>query len=253
MSDRMRGEAFQARFFARHPNAMSVMELFEYVPNLFFYAKDTQSRYVRVNGAVLRTIFDLEEEADILGRTDREIQPPALAEAYLAEDRRVIEGKKAIPSQVWLVPPRRGGPQWYVSTKVPLFGRGKDVLGIAGVMYPIATPQDQEAYFREMAPVIRHMDGHYRGPVSMGDMAELAGMSATHFNRRFRAVLKMSPTEYLLKRRVQAAQGALVETSESVGEIAVASGFYDQSQFTKIFRRVTGMTPLGYRKRFRAD
>jgi AraC-like DNA-binding protein len=247
----MRGEAFQARFFMRHPNALSVMELFEYLPGAFFYAKDAESRYVKVNEAVLRAIFDLSEESEILGRTDREFQPPVLAEAYLAEDRRVLETKKPIANQVWLVPTMRGAPQWYVSTKVPLFGTGKQVLGIAGVMYPIATPQDQEAYFRELAPVIRHIEGHFTEQVSMGKMAALAGMSATHFNRRFRALLKMSPTEYILKRRVQEAQGRLVRTSESVGEIAVASGFYDQSQFTKIFRRLTGMTPLGYRKRFR--
>ena len=247
----MRGEAFQARFFMRHPNALSVMELFEYLPGAFFYAKDAESRYVKVNEAVLRAIFDLSDEAEILGRTDREFQPPVLAEAYLAEDRRVLETKKPIANQVWLVPTMRGAPRWYVSTKVPLFGRGKDVLGLAGVMYPIATPQDQEAYFREMAPVIRHIEGHFTERVSMEKMATLAGMSATHFNRRFRTLLKMSPTEYILKRRVQEAQGRLVGTSESVGEIAVASGFYDQSQFTKIFRRVTGMTPLGYRKRFR--
>jgi AraC-like DNA-binding protein len=251
MSDQMRGEAFQARFFMRHPNALSVMELFEYLPGAFFYAKDGESRYVKVNAAVLRTIFDMKEESEILGRTDREFQPPALAEAYLAEDRRVMETRRPIPNQVWLVPPVRGAPQWYVSTKVPLFGRGREVLGIAGVMYPIATPQDQKEYFRELAQVIRHLEGHFREGVSMSEMAELAGMSATHFNRRFRALLKMSPTEYVLKRRVQAAQGLLVGTSENVGEIAVASGFYDQSQFTKIFRRVTGMTPLGYRKRFR--
>jgi AraC-like DNA-binding protein len=251
MSDRLRGVAFQSRFFMKHPNALSVMELFEYLPGAFFYAKDAESRYVKVNGAVLRTVFNMRDEAEVLGRTDRELQPPALAEAYLAEDRRVMETRKPISNQVWLVPALRGAPQWYVSTKVPLFGTGKQVLGIAGVMYAIATPQDQQTYFKELAPVIRHIDGHFTERVVMGEMAELAGMSATHFNRRFRAVLKMSPTEYLLKRRVQAAQGRLVGTSESVGEIAVAGGFYDQSQFTKIFRRVTGMTPLGYRKRFR--
>ena len=85
----------------------------------------------------------------------------------------------------------------------------------------------------------------------MEGMAGLAGLSSTHFNRRFRALLKMSPTEYLTKRRVQEAQRLLTVSEESVGEIALATGFYDQSHFTRHFRRVTGMTPLGYRKRFR--
>ena len=52
-------------------------------------------------------------------------------------------------------------------------------------------------------------------------------------------------------RRVQEAQHLLTVTEESVGGIAVMAGFYDQSHFTKGFKKVTGMAPLGYRKRFR--
>ncbi len=251
MMDGLSGKEFQEAFFEKNPNALGVMELFEYLPSAYFYAKDAESRYVRVNRATLAEIFKLAREEDVLGRTDRELQPPALAEAYLAEDRRVMELRKPIPNQVWLVPQVRGAPRWYVSTKTPLLGPAGEVLGIAGVMYPIATPQDQEAYFRELAPVIRHIDGHYTEKISMEEMAGLAGLSSTHFNRQFQALLKMSPTEYLQKRRVQEAQRLLTESEGSVGEIAIASGFYDQSHFTRHFRKVTGLTPLAYRKRFR--
>lgn len=251
MPSRKTGREFQAAFFARHPNAFSVMGLFEYLPAAYFYAKDDESRYIRANALVLNQVFGLAREEDLLGRTDREFQPPALAEAYLAEDRRVMELRKPIPNQVWLVPHVRGTPRWYVSSKTPLFGPAGEVMGIAGVMYPISTPQDQEAYFRELAPVIRSIDARYTEKISMEEMAELAGVSSTHFNRRFRALLKMSPGEYVFKLRVQEAQRLLTGTAESVGEIAVATGFYDQSHFTKHFRRVTGMTPLAYRKRFR--
>jgi len=245
------GGEFQEAFFRRNPKARGVMELFEHLPGAYFYAKDEESRYVYVNRAILREVFDLERIEDLLGRTDREFQPPALAEAYLAEDARVMKTRKPIPNQVWLVPQVRGAPRWYVSTKTPLIGPAGEVMGIAGVMYPIATPRDQEIAFRELAAVIRHIDRHFEEKISMEEMARLAGLSSTHFNRRFRALLKMSPSEYLAKRRVQEAQRLLTESEESVGEIAVACGFYDQSHFTRHFRRVTGMTPLGYRKRFR--
>ncbi len=227
------------------------MGLFDHLPAAYFYAKDEESRYVKLNRLTYNEIFGVEREEEVLGRTDREFQPPALAEAYLAEDRRVMDSGEAIPNQVWLVPASRGAPRWYVSTKTPLLGSGGEVMGIAGVMYPIATPQEQEKSFRELAPVIRHIDTHFTEVISMGAMAELAGLSATHFHRLFRSLLKLSPTEYLQKRRVQEAQRLLTETGASVGEVAVTVGFYDQSHFTKIFKRVTGMAPLGYRRRFR--
>ena len=50
-----------------------------------------------------------------------------------------------------------------------------------------------------------------------------------------------------LERRVQEGQRLLTESEQSVGEVALGVGFYDQSHFTKHFRRVTGMTPLAYR------
>lgn len=85
----------------------------------------------------------------------------------------------------------------------------------------------------------------------MSEMARLAGLSPTHFNRRFRSLLKMTPSDYVLQRRVEEARRRLTETAEPVGEVGIGCGFYDQSQFTRMFRRVTGLTPLQYRKRFR--
>ena len=57
--------------------------------------------------------------------------------------------------------------------------------------------------------------------------------------------------EYVLSLRIQEAQRLLSTTDSTIGEIALAIGFYDQSHFTKRFRKLTGMTPLAYRKRFR--
>jgi len=245
------GSAFSDAFYEQHPGARSVIGLFEHLPAVFFYAKDRQHRYVWVNQRTLAEVFGLDSIEDLLGRTDLDFQPPALAEAYHAEDRRVMDSAEAIPNQVWLVPHVRGTPRWYVSSKTPLFAVDDSVIGIAGVMYPIATPEEQASFFRELSPVIRFIEENYTETISMKDMAEMAGLSATQFNLRFRSVLRMSPTDYVLSRRIQDAQKRLTESSESIADIGINVGFVDQSHFTKRFRKVTGMTPLAYRKRFR--
>ena len=91
----------------------------------------------------------------------------------------------------------------------------------------------------------------YNSVRPVNTMADMAGLSATQFNVRFRSVLRMSPTEYVLSRRVQDAQRRLTESSETIADIGINVGFVDQSHFTKRFRKITGMTPLAYRKRFR--
>ena len=100
-------------------------------------------------------------------------------------------------------------------------------------------------------PVIKHIDDHFRESISMAEMAGKAGLSSTHFNRRFQALLRMSPKAYVLTFRVQEARRLLVATDGSMATIAVETGFYDQSHFTRNFRRITGMPPLAYRRRYR--
>ena len=74
---------------------------------------------------------------------------------------------RPIPNQVWLVPHVRGTPRWYVSSKTPLFSADGSVIGIAGVMYPIATPEAQASFFRELSPVIRFIGENYTEAISM--------------------------------------------------------------------------------------
>ena len=245
------GTAFRDAFFDQHPGAETVFELFEYLPSAYFYAKDAEHRYIGVNQATLKEVFGMQDPAMLYGQTDASFQPPALAEAYHAEDRRVLEGGEIIPSQVWLVPHVRGTPRWYVSTKTPLRNPDGEVIGLAGVMYRIETPEEQEKAFRELLPVIRHIDQNFDSDISMKQMAAMANLSTTHFNARFREILGMPPTQYVLSRRIEQSRRLLTSTTREIAEIGVEVGFYDQSHFTKRFRRVTGLTPREYRKRFR--
>lgn len=242
--------AFQREFLARCPQARSLIQLFDALPQTYFFAKDRESRFVAVNHMFLDN-HGLADEAQALGKSDRDFHPPLLAEAYIAEDRRVMQSRQPLPGQVWAVLHRRTAPRWYVCTKTPLFGPDDEVLGIAGAMYRIDDPQLLAGYFQELMPVIRHVEHHYADAISMAEMAALAGLSTTHFNRRFRQLLRMTPTQYLRTVRVQHARGLLTTTDKPLAEIAVLTGFTDQSHFTRRFRQTTGLTPDAYRRRFR--
>lgn len=226
------------------------MRLFDTLPQTYFFAKDVAGRFVAVNHMFLDN-HGLAAESQALGKTDHDFHPPLLAEAYMADDRRVMASRQPQPGQVWAVPYRRSAPRWYVCTKTPLFDPGDEVVGIAGAMYRIDDPQVLAGYFRELLPVIRRLEREYAEPISMADMAKLAGLSSTHFNRRFRELLRMNPTQYLRMIRVQHARGLLAGSEKALAEIAVLTGFTDQSHFTRRFRQATGLTPDAYRRQFR--
>jgi AraC-like DNA-binding protein len=242
-------KTFQALFFQQNPTAQSVMALFEALPHVSFYAKDKDSRYIRMNAPCVQALGCGSEE-EVLGKSDRDFHPPILAEGYVAEDKRVMASGQTLPGQVWLVYHARRMPVWYVSSKTPLFSPMGKVIGIAGVMYPIENAEEQQQHFHELSGVIAYMERHYAEGLSMHEMAERAGLSDTHFNRRFQQLLRMTPTDYLHTVRVQVARRLLSETQRTIAEVAMECGYCDQSHLTRHFRKLTGIPPASYRRRF---
>jgi len=228
----------------------ALIDLFDCLPGVIFYAKDRESRYIAANRSMLAA-KGVPDPTDLLGRTDRDFHPAVMADAYIAEDRRVMESGRALTNQVWFVVDRSGRPGWFNSSKVPLLDESGAVIGVAGVRYAIETPEARENQFRDLAPVVRYLEEHYTSAVSMAEMAKLAGLSSTHFNRQFAHLFGMSPTRFLHSLRVEKARQMLVSPDCSVGEIALETGYHDQSHFTRHFRSLTGMTPGRFRAQFR--
>lgn len=85
--------------------------------------------------------------------------------------------------------------------------------------------------------------------LSLEALAEEAGISRSHFARRFRAEMGVSPHRYQSQRRVEIAKRMLQETGMSLVDIAMELGFCSQSHFTQVFRASAGMTPRKFRGR----
>jgi AraC-like DNA-binding protein len=95
--------------------------------------------------------------------------------------------------------------------------------------------------------VIAYIDARLGGPISLDDLANVAGVSRFHFHRQFRKSVGMTPREYVLQARIERAKGLLTESDLTVCEVSGAVGFADQSHFSHMFRRLTAMTPRGFR------
>lgn len=79
-------------------------------------------------------------------------------------------------------------------------------------------------------------------------IAAAAKVHPTTLSRAFRATYRCTPGEYLRRLRIENAVAALTNTDATIAEIAVATGFYDQSHFTNALRRHTGLTPSAFRR-----
>jgi AraC family transcriptional regulator len=83
--------------------------------------------------------------------------------------------------------------------------------------------------------------------LALSDLAELAGVDASHFARAFRRWFGCSVGEYVRRLRLHHTAEQLAASDRSLAEIAHAAGFYDQSHFTNAFKLHFGVTPGEYR------
>jgi AraC-like DNA-binding protein len=107
-------------------------------------------------------------------------------------------------------------------------------------------PSDHPSALR-LERVRAHIDVHFREPLTLKQLSEVAGLSRTYLCRAFHSYVGKSLFTYLQERRIQMAMLALRQSDEKVIQIAAASGFNDLSHFNRCFRRFCGKTPRAYR------
>ena len=100
---------------------------------------------------------------------------------------------------------------------------------------------------RTLARLKQHIDSNIESSLTMTELAELTGLSTSHFARCFRKSVGLPPHSYVKRRRVERARELLTRTNLPVAEIALVTGFSDQSHFTRRFRELIGVPPGAYR------
>jgi len=98
-----------------------------------------------------------------------------------------------------------------------------------------------------LARLKEHIETNLDGSLTIAELANLAGLSLSHFARSFRRSVGVPPHSYVKQRRVARAREMLAATNLPVAEIALVLGFSDQSHFTRRFREITGVPPGAYR------
>ena len=235
---------------ARAEAAGFALELFDRLPDVVFFVKDTSGRYVAVNETLVHRL-GLNNKSDLLGRTTRDLFPAPLGERYLAQDLGVCRSGREISDllELHLYPNHREG--WCVTTKVPVRGRDGAVIGLAGTSRDVHAPASGSGSLQDLAGTVRHIQEHCDQPLRVEKLAAMARLSPYRFTRRIRLLFGLTPAQLIIKTRVDTARRMLRDSEAPIGRIAVACGYCDQSAFTRQFKAAVGLTPAQYRERGR--
>ena len=95
--------------------------------------------------------------------------------------------------------------------------------------------------------VHRYCMAHLDSPIQVAELAKACRCSRSHFTRRFRQAEGCAPHEFIDELRMRLAMRLLQTTNGTIKEVASACGYDDASYFCKVFKKIHGTTPAGFR------
>ena len=226
--------------------------LFEALPDVIFWIKDDSHRLLFVNQAY-GELWGHEPEW-FVGKTDNDLNADELARVYIQDDATVTATKKPIHNKMELVTRRAGGVEWRMTSKIPLYSKKGVLIGTAGISRRLAQHEGQPlpAPYRAISKLVDYVHEHVSEPLTVEQLAKLAGMSVSTLERRFRSHLGTSPKRFILHSKVAAACERLLSTPMTISEISESMGYNEHASFTRAFTSVMHMSPTAYRKYYKA-
>lgn len=117
-----------------------------------------------------------------------------------------------------------------------LFERPKDDKGLKHGLSAI-----------QLKDAVSYLEANMPARVELATLAELAGLSQSHYSRAFKASTGLAPYQWQLQARVERAKNLLLNTNGCLQDVAEATGFADAVHFGRVFRKMTGATPAAWR------
>lgn len=104
----------------------------------------------------------------------------------------------------------------------------------------------------QCAAVRRYIDSHFKEPLTLDHLAEIAHINKYYLAHSFKEEFGISPISYQLNRRIEESCYLLQQTDMSLSEIAQVLGFSSSSYFSQLFRKTKEISPSDYRKSSRS-
>ncbi|GHV20386.1 DNA-binding response regulator [Spirochaetia bacterium] len=106
-----------------------------------------------------------------------------------------------------------------------------------------ATGRRSKSFPMPLVKAIKYVHDHYTETIQLPKIAEAANVSAAYLSRLFSEYLKTNFVDYVTELRIGQAEKLIRESSMNIKEIAFAVGYQDPNYFSKIFKKVTGLSP----------
>ena len=226
-------------FFQRH-GISTPSVLFDDLQDTYYFAKNRAGQFVWGN----RLLQEQHGVASVIGRSDHDFFRHDIADRIRADDLQVMDSGESVKNKLEVIDGNNGTLAWLFTTKAPLRDCHGEIVGVEGFSRDVKRSEEAMAPFHAFKSCIEYLQAHLTEDISIEYLASLSCMSLSTFERKFKQHFSLTPKQYILRMKIHEACRLLPGTQ--IARVAVATGFGDQSYFTKIFRSVVGITPKQY-------
>jgi AraC-like DNA-binding protein len=211
------------------------------IPDTHAWIKDTRGRFVYGNRLFFER-FGISSLQGLLGKTDHDLAPAALADKYTSDDAQVLTGA-VINDRLELILAREQSGDWFLTSKWPIYNLQDAIIGSFGISRHLNKTAVTAIPFRELRAPVAYICQHFASKLSVDELAAACNISVSALERRFRKHLNKTPHQYITDVRLDHARQMLLETDQPIGAIALETGFADHSHFTRAFASKFGVSP----------
>ena len=242
-----RVEKMMADFLRATGPAMELMmDMFDRMPNVAFTIKNAEGRIMYTN-RYNAEVSGWKHADDLRGYTSEELYPPDQAAVYAGRDREVMESGIPIVERVYGFVADRSDSLNCVTVR-PVVGLDGTRVGTATVYWRAQQKMQAANWYNPIRRSIVYLNEHYNENITVEQLAKIAHYSVAQFRKLFRNTTHLSPSDYIMQVRINAAKTLLKTTDRRISDIATEVGFFDHSHFIRTFRNRVGSTPFEYRK-----
>ncbi|SMF52484.1 AraC family transcriptional regulator [Neorhizobium sp. CSC1952] len=185
--------------------------------------------------------LDIHFDADVVSRRlMEEIDPKKLKDPQLLFfDQRVMALAELIAAEIASPDPLHD-----------LYGDGLALALVIDVLKMMKTPPRKRGSLAswQLRRATDFITENCMRNIRLQELAELTGLSQSHFSHSFKASTGMAPHEWQTNARLDRAKKLLAADDQPLTSVAAETGFSDQAHFTRVFRKHVGTTPARWRK-----
>ncbi|WP_371196371.1 helix-turn-helix domain-containing protein [Glaciecola sp. SC05] len=234
------------KLLLQHIELPQLLEILDVLPNTLLWIgnKDTQLLYANQAWLDEHGFQSLEE---VIGLDDEALFPTKIAKTRKDENIKIMSGK-ALANNIDCRLGSDGSLLWFSSIQRPLLDRHKTIVGSYRITQYLDNTNQGTLAVEAIRIPTEFIAKHYSQDITIDTLSDVAGLSVSALERRFKRYLSKTPTQFLNEVRLINARRLLTETEHPIMQIGLQCGFSEHSYFSKQFKALFGILPSELRK-----